>query len=246
MPTAKYIVALSAAALGACGLTADFSGIQGGTPDAALFDAGAFDASLPPRDAAPLDAAIESAADSSPDLDVRDEVATGFCASLSPAPKLCADFDEGAQVGVGWTLFDTSQGQSVSVDTTASVSPPGSFLSVVNSNNGTGESARLAESLPVLSSHVHASFDLLFSGSGGPFEIFAVHELTPDGNTYGLFYKLQGGQLLVYVFSPGRWWSRAARLPPRSASVAADMAQHRHRDGHRGIGQRRRHAGTAS
>jgi hypothetical protein len=191
-------VALGAAALVACGLTADFSGLQGGSSDAGLVDA-----SSPPRDgatdASPFDAG--ALADASSDALVSDEVATGFCESLSPQPKLCADFDEGEPVGTGWTLFDTSPGQTVSVDTSTSVSPPGSFLSMIEGNDGAPESARLAESLPVLSNHVHAAFDLLYMGGDGPFEIFAVHELTSDGTTYGLFYKLQGGQLLVYIVS---------------------------------------------
>jgi hypothetical protein len=190
--SAKHIVALGAAALVACGLTADFSGLQGGVRDAGLVDA-----SLPPADASQLDGSTTP--DSMSDVIISDEVSTGFCESISPPPKLCADFDEGEPVGTGWTLFDTTQGQTVSVDTTTSVSPPGSFLSLIEGNDGTPESARVAESLPVLSNHVHAAFDLLYMGGEGPFEIFAVHELTTDGNTYGLFYKVQGGQLLVYI-----------------------------------------------
>jgi hypothetical protein len=169
-------IAVVSAATIACGLTADFSGLQGGARDAGdLGEAG--------------DAALDVDG-GSPDA--------GFCASRVPAPKLCADFDEGKPLDFGWTLLDTSAGQTTRVDSTA-LSPPGSFLSAIAPVNGTS-SARLQESLPVLASRVHIEFAMLLApGDPGPFELCALHEVTGDGQTYGIFYKEEQGKLLVYM-----------------------------------------------
>jgi hypothetical protein len=167
----------------ACGLTADFSGLQGGVRDGAVEDAGA--------------------AEAPPEGEASDDGSSGFCASLSPKPRLCADFDEGLPVGAGWTTVDVSQGQTVSVDPSVSYSPTASLLSAV-SPMGTGyESGRLEESLPVLASHVHAEFKVLLPGGGGPFELFSLQQITPDGSYYGLYYKEEGGKLVAYVSALG-------------------------------------------
>jgi hypothetical protein len=189
-------IALATAPLGlACGLTADFSGLQGGTRDAGLVDV-----------ASPLldggDAGMHEAAGDVAGGDAAGEASAadaGFCASLTTAYNLCADFDEGLSVGAGWSPGpDVSPGESATVDFTY-FSPPGSFLSLIN-GNGTAESARLQEDLPIDAAHVHIEFQMLLPAySGGNFELCTLHEPVANGLTYGVFYKYQDGNLLVFA-----------------------------------------------
>ena len=184
---ASSMALLTAASLVACGLTADFSGWHGGTRDA-----GAGDAGNPTTGDGGETGAPDVAGDSpSPDA--------GFCASLPAPVHLCADFDEGAAVGAGWSTTDVSAGQSVSVDFTY-YSPPGSLLSMISAN-GSAESARLQEDLPIDTPHVHVEFEMLVPAIAGNFEICTLHEPVADGTTYGLFYKYQDGNMLVFVRS---------------------------------------------
>ena len=184
----SLVLALLAAgfgALAACGLTADFSGLQGGTRDAGGAS-GAVDAS--PADggaAAALDAGSDAATDAH------------FCASRSPAPQLCADFDEGMPVDTGWAPVDTSPHATVKVDSIG-FSPPGSMLSAITPAD-VPAIARLRAPVPLKAASVHVEFELLLPTGGGPFELCAIHETAPDGTDYGLFYKEEQGRLLVYV-----------------------------------------------
>lgn len=175
---AAAIALSSAASSMACGLTADFSGLQGGTRDAGVADVGN-----------PLQG--DGGDTASPDA--------GFCASLVTPVHLCADFDEGAAVGAGWSATDVSQGQSATVDFTY-YSPPGSFLSVISADDSPA-SARLQEDLPIDTPHVHVEFEMLLPTFDGNLEVCTLHEPVADGTTYGLFYKYQDGNLLVFVRS---------------------------------------------
>jgi hypothetical protein len=193
-------------ALGAagCGLTADFSGLQGGTKDAGA-DAG-----------------------------------TSFCASLAQPVQLCADFDEGAAVDHGWQATDVYGGETVSVDTAAAFSPPGSFLSTINPG-GAPSSARLLQSTPTGAQHIHVAFEFSVTQSGGTLELCAVHQVTSDGSTYGLFYREVGGQLQVRLYSlvagstfdqswpigqPPSTWTRVDLDLELSSTAGAFVVQH--------------------
>lgn len=177
---ASFFFALGAlTGASACGITADFSGIQGGVrPGAPSFDAAPpIDATAPPTDG----------------------IAGGsFCATLGTTPHLCADFDESPQVQSGWSFVDQyPNGQTVSIDTVA-YSQPGSFLTaVVSSQEPT--SARLEEVMPTLSKKVHMECRMLLQPSDGNFEVLVLHQQTPDGFTHGLFYKEEAGELVVYM-----------------------------------------------
>lgn len=150
------------AASTACGLTADFGGLQGGEiADAAVSDA-------PVEDAAPTDAAKT------------------FCESLATPVKLCADFDEGASVDTGWDTSDLTLGGAVSVTANA-FSAPGAFLSAINPVNDP-LSARLLENVPTLSPHVHVEFEMMLVPSDGTFELAVIHQVAND-TTYGLFFR---------------------------------------------------------
>jgi len=166
------------ASLAACGLTADFSNLQGGTRDAGPADA---DVGAPPL----LDGGNQG------------DASSGFCASLSPAPRLCADFDEGLPVDTGWTLLDVTPNATVKVDTVF-FSSPGSMLSAVTPAD-VPASARLHEAVPLQTTQLHVEFEMLLPSGGGPFELCAIHETAPDQTDYGLFYKEEQGSLLVYV-----------------------------------------------
>lgn len=172
--------------LGACGITADFGGLQGGA---------AVDASAP--DATTTHDAGDEAAP--PEAGVGGETSSGFCGSLPVAPKLCADFDEGKPVDTGWTLRDATPHAIVAVDANG-YSPPGSMQSAITPDD-VPASARLQQAVPVLATHVHMELKMLLPTGGGPFELVALHEEAPDGKNYGFFYKQENGNLLVYVGS---------------------------------------------
>jgi hypothetical protein len=179
------ITLVTAACAIACGLTADFSGLQSGTRDAGtIADVGAD---------APVDTV---AAEASPAVDASTD-GGGFCASLPAPVKFCDDFDEDQAIGAGWSSTDVYQGQSVSIDFTY-YSPPASFLSSIDAANAPA-SARLQEDLPIGTPHVHVAFELLLPQVTGNFEICTLHEPVADGTTYGVFYKYQDGNLLVFM-----------------------------------------------
>lgn len=186
---AVAVIALAGGLAAACGLTADYSGLQGGTRDAGPGD----------DTGVGLDAPTDVAADGGVETAVPD---AGFCASLSPQPHFCADFDEGQPVGAGWSSTDVWQGSTILVDGTY-YSPPGSFLSQIFAASSPG-SARLQEDLPTNASHVHVEFELLVPQiATANLEVCTLHQPVADGTTYGLFYKYENGELLVYVRTLG-------------------------------------------
>jgi hypothetical protein len=180
--------ALASLASLACGLTADYSGLQGGTrfgPEAgtATDASGLGDA----RADAGFPADAGDAGDAGP----------SFCASLATPVKLCTDFDEGPPVETGWFATDVYGGAAISLTTNA-FSAPGALLSTVNPS-GAPSSARLEETVPTQSPSVHVEFELLLVPSDGTFELAAVHEVTSDGTTYGLFYREVASALQVQL-----------------------------------------------
>ena len=185
----------------ACGLTADFSGLQDGgadLPDATdPSDANDANDANHTGDADHLtDAAEAAVADGAEAGDAGAEEA-GFCASLSTPVHFCDDFDEGQTVGAGWDAIDVYQGSSVFLDYTY-YSPPASFLSQINASSAPA-SARLQKDLPIDTPHVHFEFEMLLPQFDGDLELCTLHEPVADGTTYGLFYKYENGNLLVYV-----------------------------------------------
>src|SRR5438552_1278217 len=56
----------------------------------------------------------------------------GFCASQSPPPAFCRDFDEGAPASAGWTAFgESSDAATIAIDTETWTSPPASLALAV-------------------------------------------------------------------------------------------------------------------
>jgi len=108
-------------------------------------DAGAdvalgFDAADAPGEGARPDAAATGDAASGADAF---DAGASFCASLSPAPTFCDDFDEDASLASDWTYFSINPADagSVVVDTAAYVSPPASLAAQVGP--GTSNTAGL-------------------------------------------------------------------------------------------------------
>jgi hypothetical protein len=189
----------ASSALFACGLTADFSGLQGGTragPDATLV----VDASGLP-DVSDASGPVSDGSDAGDlgDAGAVGDAGPGFCASLTTSVKLCSDFDEGKPVETGWTAADVSGGAAISISAPA-FSGPGSFLSAINPS-GAPSSARLEETLPTQSPHVHVEFEMLLVPTDGQLELAVIHEVTKDGTTYGLYYREVASVLQVQLRS---------------------------------------------
>ena len=176
----SVVASLAICTLPSCGLTADFSGIQGG-------ELGQPDATSPASDARAAADDAEGATDAGPPMP--------FCASLASSPRFCADFDEGNPVSLGWTLVDATVGSTVALGGVA-FSPPSAFLSAVDPSTDRS-SARLQQSLPLQASRVHLEMRMLVAATAGDYELCALHEDTAQGVNYGIFYKLEGGALLV-------------------------------------------------
>jgi hypothetical protein len=104
------------------GVAADGPGPEG----ALVSDGSSLDARAPDDGSKPDDAAKPDDA-SKPDAPI-----LGFCASLSPAPAFCDDFDEGA-ANPAWDQV-TGLGGTVAVNALESVSAPDSMVSTVDAN----------------------------------------------------------------------------------------------------------------
>jgi hypothetical protein len=98
-----------------------------------------------------------------------------FCASRSPAPTFCSDFD-GDPLPAGWTeIFDYGQG-SVLVDALAATSPPRSLASrfVAGPNEG---AAALRKELAGVTSVFELEFDFRIDSDDGTRAILAQVDL---------------------------------------------------------------------
>jgi hypothetical protein len=206
--------AVVASASVACGLTASFAGLQGGTlPDAGADAGGAVDAGWD----ADVDATVVDAG-------------PHFCATLATPVKLCDDFDEGQSVEAGWSATDLYGGEAIAI-TNDSYSPPAAFSSAINPSDAPS-SARLLENLPTESSEVHVEFEMLLTSSSetGTIQLAVVHEVTSDGTTYGLYYQEVNGALqaeLRALLSDGSTYDQSWPIgnPPTSwTRVDMDMS----------------------
>jgi hypothetical protein len=174
----------------ACGLTADFSGLQDGgreVPDVIdTVDANEANDTKDAAEASPADGA-----------EAGDGRTAGFCASLSAPVQFCDDFDEGQTVSAGWDSVDVYQGSSVFLDFTY-YSEPASFLSQIDAQNYPS-SARLQKDLPIDTPHVHMEFEMLLPQLQGDVQLCVLHQPVASGMTYGVFYEYTNGNLRIYV-----------------------------------------------
>ncbi len=126
-------------------------------------------------DAADSDApSPDAVADSGGDAPVTDAVAdgndaaTGYCASLSPAPGFCADFDTG-KFDSQFSFDHTAGTGSISADAKVSVSPPNSFYAKLGISSPSDDFAFMTRVISDSASQVTYAFDLrLDARPGGP------------------------------------------------------------------------------
>lgn len=114
----------------------------------------------------------------------------GYCASISPRPFFCDDFDERQTPAQGWSGEDLGTGATLTIDKMHAESPPASVLMTTQGGAASGleESAQAASSF-------HVSFDLLADELGSDdFGSLLVVQVT-DGGTNDTF------QLFVYATS---------------------------------------------
>lgn len=99
--------------------------------------------------------------------DAGDGAASGYCASLSPAPGFCADFDEGS-FDAQFAFKHTTGTGLLSGDSTASVSPPTSFLARVGaSSTGNGDFAFMTRVFGGSATQFTYAFDLRLDAVAG-------------------------------------------------------------------------------
>jgi len=118
---------------------------------------------------------------------------TAFCASLSPKPTLCADFDSDP-FSAGWDKEDVYGQGRLSADDGASVSPRRSLLSVFLQGT-TGGAANLDRRLATaLKSRLLVDFDVKIESYDDQRALLFVVELTAAGSrTDRLAFRVQKG-----------------------------------------------------
>ncbi len=92
-------------------------------------------------DTSSLDLATDANADGfvegSADVgDAGGDAQVGYCASLSPAPTFCDDFDEGSSVLASWDNSSLNDNSTITLDQTIVKSPPSSMLATVTPQSG--------------------------------------------------------------------------------------------------------------
>jgi hypothetical protein len=122
----------------------------------------------------------------------------GYCASLTPAPMFCDDFDEGKPLGSGWTRMTINDLGTMALDTTYVHSGTTSVRHAFTDHSGTMvTAARLELDLPGTTSMVTWSFDLYIdvrpTTGGGQIEIADVALHTASGDFFNDLMLNVGG-----------------------------------------------------
>jgi hypothetical protein len=136
------------------------------------------------------------ASDTAPNGDATEASTTTFCASLSPPPMFCDDFDVHPLPGVWDGLTQT--GGTVALDTGASVSPPRSLLAT-DSPLGTGQSLDAALfkhfTLPSPPTTLSWSFQLqpvaVDTTTGTALVLASLDFVDTPGNRYSVQFTLE-------------------------------------------------------
>ena len=155
-----------------------------------------------------------------------------FCASLSPAPIFCADFDEGQPASFGWTSSALQAGGTVALDPQIARSPPNSMDSVCPSlDAGMDCYAILALHRVAPASEILAGFDLWLDGLGNGTAQLANIELldAQDNATYAfdLDVNANGAFVVEEAVGGGSFMQVATQgslVPQQWAHVAIDFA----------------------
>jgi hypothetical protein len=167
---------------------------ESGVPETGTVDSGPIDTGA---EEPPDDAQMESGPrDSAQNSDATEASTTSFCASLSPAPVFCDDFDVHPLPGIWDTLTQT--GGTVALDTGASVSPPRSLLAT-DSALATGQSLDAALlkrfTLPAPPTTISWSFQLqpvaVDTTAAAALVLASLDFVDTPGNRYSVQFTLE-------------------------------------------------------
>jgi hypothetical protein len=152
------VAALAAAivgVLGACGSNGTDPGMDAGPPA----DDGGIE-SATDEDTSVADAGTDAPADTKPDT--QRDASTGYCATLSPAPKFCDDFDDG-NLTDGWSVQNVAGGAVMDLDISSFTSAPYAMAIVTPAiNAGQFAPAALRAERIAPARHVTYSFSAYF------------------------------------------------------------------------------------
>lgn len=152
-----FFVAFSLASLAACSLLTSLDELTEGGGGGGGSEAGAG------TDGAIVDSSTDARSDGSAPGDAG--VDATFCASLTDAATLCADFDDGALPAPFESIAMTGSGSLVERDTKDSRSPPFSLLLAAGLTSGTS-SAAVRKKLPGIKTEVSVDLDVRFEALG--------------------------------------------------------------------------------
>ncbi len=162
---------------------------SGGSSGSTSGEAGALGhADAAPADASASDTTTTVGQDGGSDA----TTATSYCATLSPKPTLCSDFDEPTNPLVPWTVVNAN-GYSgnpnvgmLTVDTAVSFSPPASAKAATNAavDGGDAPEALLRDSLGVTGSDVKVAFEVLIPA--GTADVQVLNVLFENGDAFNL------------------------------------------------------------
>jgi hypothetical protein len=162
------------------------------------------DASIDVANDAPTDAASkETSTDAAPDViatDASDAGDGGFCATLSPKPLFCQDFDEGP-VATGWDNINANVG-TVDVSSAQSVSPPKSLLATFPSATNLYVFDYVAKNFKAPIGNATLEFDLDMDTIDPSQQYTKVVEFVFSGNTpnYILYLQITDSTTLSMVY----------------------------------------------
>ena len=111
-----------------------------------------------------------------------------WCASLSPQPTFCADFDAVMTPQEGWDVLQTQAGTTVGLDGELYLSAPDSFLVLVNDANCNGSAAQLIKGFPSVLTHAQLDFEI-YSKKYTDVSVAAI-QLSSDNSPVGYLLEL--------------------------------------------------------
>jgi hypothetical protein len=127
-----------------------------------------------------------------------------WCATRSPAPLFCSDFDTEPFVG-GWNAPELTGGGNVGADLVNYISPPASLLTTALADpSGDYVRGRVCRSFPRFPSEAHLSFDVQVEQQGDASgAILASIRLNGDGHGGVLYFDINvatGGWSVVQTW----------------------------------------------
>lgn len=142
-------------------------------------------------DAPPSEAGPDAPATTDSGPDGQDSAPAGYCASLSPTPGFCADFDTGA-LDSQFSFDHTAGTGSLSADATTSVSPPDSFAAKLGKSSTNTGFAFMTRVFSGTATQFKYGFELRLDGwPGGPaagvLAAIVIDDGAADSHTLSLY-----------------------------------------------------------